>query len=86
MRPIDADALFVDASFFNDELDRAERFYSEEQIKNAPTVDAVEVARGCWTLHNSKSGWVCSNCGERELRTTVYCPNCGAKMEKENEY
>ena len=42
MRLIDADKLEVDASFFNDELDRAERFYSEEQIKNAPTVDAVQ--------------------------------------------
>lgn len=40
MRLIDADALFVDASFFDDDTDRAERFYSEEQINNAPTVNA----------------------------------------------
>lgn len=56
MRLIDADALFVDASFFNDELDRAERFYSEEQIKNAPTVDAVEVVR-CKDCKNWDTTW-----------------------------
>lgn len=44
MRLIDADALFIDGSFFNDELDRAERFYSEEQIKNAPTVNPYQIA------------------------------------------
>lgn len=45
MRLIDADALFVDASFFDDEEDKAFQYVSVEQIHTAPTVDAVEVVR-----------------------------------------
>lgn len=72
MRLIDADALFVDASFFNDELDRAERFYSEEQIKDAPTVDAVEVVR-CKDCENwdGEEHW----CNIRDSYGWDYKPN-----------
>lgn len=65
-------------------------------IRNAPTVDAVEVVRGRW----EKDG-TCSNC--KGLNPTYrankwytqfpdfpgnfyqlnYCPNCGAKMDLE---
>ena len=48
MRLIDVDALIVDASFYDDEVDKAGHgrfYYSVEQISNAPTVDAVEVTR-----------------------------------------
>lgn len=65
MRLIDADALFVDASFFNDELDRAERFYSEEQIKNAPTIAAVEVVRCKECRHRDKEhSYMCTYLGD----------------------
>ena len=48
MRLIDVDALIVDASFYDDEVDKARHgrfYYSVEQISNAPIVDAVEVVR-----------------------------------------
>ena len=56
-------------------------------IKNAPTVDAVEVVRhGRWVKHGRK--WQCTNCkvlmsidGTPKENLLNYCPNCGAKMD-----
>ena len=52
-------------------------------VKNAPTVDAVEVVHGRW-IHKGAWHIECSECkhilahiGEAKN----YCPNCGAKME-----
>ena len=70
----------------------------EDYIENAPTVDANPVVHAHWfTLdpnpHTGKAyKFACSNCEEvvltrrqmpiDELRY-VFCPYCGAKMEKE---
>ncbi len=57
-------------------------------LEKASTVDAVEVVHGRWdrvkffanaTLHH------CSICGQAEIKTYNYCPNCGAKMDGGNE-
>jgi hypothetical protein len=40
---------------------------------------------GQWIMHNSRALWVCTCCGDRNLVTSVYCPNCGARMEEEDE-
>ena len=58
-----------------------------EKLKNAPTVEAVEVVHGKWkTIWNgtdSRGNVVkCSVCGYKKFDTTDhYCPNCGAKMD-----
>ena len=52
---------------------------SIEVIKALPSAEKT----GKWKLHSSKGAWVCSYCKERELRTTDFCPNCGARMVKE---
>lgn len=62
-------------------------------LNGVPTIDAVEVVHGEW-MPNPKIGWgetwVCSICGEKTTSSVMgyprynYCPNCGAKMDKEN--
>ena len=70
-----------------------------EIIKDAPTVDAVEVVHGRWITDQVEAFnplteepylldvLQCSVCGEyfdvSEARN--YCPNCGAKMDGGNE-
>ena len=62
-------------------------------IKNAPTVDAVEVVHGKWAIfedaYMGEYVYQCSVC-KSELVTLEgtqaddlwkYCPNCGAKMD-----
>jgi len=56
-----------------------------------PTVDAVPVKHGKWIYHiddlfPSESTQECSVCHEHECITLChenYCPNCGARMDKE---
>lgn len=60
-----------------------------DDIENAPTVDAVEVVRGRWERRkscHSQTGFVdrCSICQSDLVHLghkTNYCPNCGAKMD-----
>jgi ribosomal protein S27AE len=62
-----------------------------EIVSNSPTIDAVPVKRGMWTFirltdkdwgHKAKE---CSSCGSTffDTRKWNYCPNCGARMDKE---
>ena len=67
-------------------------------IHNAPTVDAVEVVHGRWETNcdpeECEKDFYCSVCEELicDFDTTAlypgencyyYCPNCGAKMDRE---
>ena len=66
---------------FDTECDR-DTAYS--QIKDAPTVDAVEVVHGRWDAvfeYEDFQHAYCSACGKRSEYMTNYCPNCGAKMD-----
>lgn len=89
MRPIDADELHPI------ELDLM-LAVPYEDIKDAPTVDTVEVVHGHWNCNVLFYGThTCSNCGKDPIhydgRTgyveilSDYCPNCGAKMDEVNE-
>lgn len=62
-----------------------------QNIKDMPTVDAVDVAHGRW-IHQeeyirgiSDHQYVCSVCGHLYWNARIpnfkYCPNCGAKMD-----
>ena len=53
-----------------------------EAIEAIPAADVQPVRHGRWI----KRGWstVCSECGEDyAFAKRNYCPNCGAKMDKE---
>ena len=49
-------------------------------ICHAPTADVVEVVHGEWIYNKISQLWECSACHEEEIRTTTYCPHCGADM------
>lgn len=60
-----------------------------EEIKNAPTVEAVPVVRGEWK-YDWLGEYICSNCYERVRVKEVmgepawdWCPACGADMRGE---
>lgn len=55
-----------------------------------PTADVVEVRHGRWIMHiddlfPAESTMECSQCHEEQLLECDdnYCPNCGAKMDEE---
>lgn len=89
MRLIDADA-------FLERMSHTDRVFGVVfDINDAPTVDAVLVVHGRWeynaqTIH-TQSLMRCSICGWWTLDPSVdgayhYCPNCGAKMDLEEEH
>ena len=65
-------------------------FVHRDILKNAPTVEAVEVVHSEWEKFRHPSGTHgirCKNCKEQNGMKKPYCPNCGAKMDggKDNE-
>ncbi len=56
-----------------------------------PTADVVEVKHGKWICNPSDAIEAmftkpkCSECGFESADGGNYCPNCGAKMEREEE-
>ena len=85
MRLIDADALYVEVTEkYKDICGGCYPFnivaYDMAQlVKNAPTIDAVEVVHGRWENVS------CTNCGQVDFSKPNYCPNCGAKMDGERK-
>ena len=82
-RLIDADALIEEAL-----TEGAYGYVDALQIAIAPTVDAVPVRHGQWETNSDRSDTlICSvcKCGfdmwKHDPRN--FCPNCGAKMDKE---
>lgn len=73
---------------FNDEFCRGFAF-AMEFVKQEPTVEAEPVVHGRWIFGtaNHREYMKCSECLHSQTPTGVfvYCPNCGAKMDKENE-
>lgn len=62
------------------------------RIDNAPTIDAEPVMHGKWIEHDDGTVLCeCSECNEKYLLYEEhilgrnFCPNCGAKMDKEGE-
>lgn len=66
-------------------------YVTHEDISNAPTVDAEPVRHGRWKRTNSYPNIIfCSECGEpfeksNSIECWNYCPNCGARMDVQNE-
>lgn len=57
-----------------------------ECIINAPTVDAAPVRHGRWIKFRKGIDWQCSECNYSTDYNIArnYCPNCGARMDKED--
>lgn len=60
-------------------------------VEGMPAADVVPVVHGEWLLRHEGYGhyWECSSCHKNPCiyvtKDTRYCPNCGAKMDKEDE-
>lgn len=58
-----------------------------DRIKSAPVTDVVEVRHGRWRVRKAiifddeLIGYNCSECNTTWDTDTIYCPNCGAKMD-----
>lgn len=68
------------ASFFN---------HCANMIEKLPAVDAEPVRHGKWVCHEDDimSWYECSLCGCEafDVHGANYCPNCGAKMDLEDD-
>lgn len=70
-------------------LTNSEYFAHDDLMRAIPAADVAEVRHGRWgeyesyPLTPSLNGYPCMACGQHEQRTTNYCPNCGAIMDKE---
>ena len=83
MRLIDADALIEEAL-----TEGAYGYVDALQIAIEPTVDAALVRHGQWETNSDRPDTlICSVCKCRfdmwKHDPHNYCPNCGAKMDKE---
>lgn len=81
-RYIDADAA----------VKRFEELHGSENIETQPTADVQEVKRGHWIYPDDyQIACTCSCCGwngllyESDVGDMPYCPNCGAKMNGQEE-
>lgn len=62
--------------------------FNPKYLNELPAVDAVPVVHGRWVYEDGDPATIpCSVCNYRVMRynNTKYCPNCGAKMDKEGE-
>lgn len=83
MRLIDADALLKALNEKGVEY----RAHINAEIMNAPTIDTDPVRHGKWENGTDNTEYKeCSLCGWVHDVLTYgnnYCPNCGARMDKE---
>lgn len=89
MRLIDADAIKYTARFtdYADGRMTSDAVITKCEIDSMPTVDPVQ--HGRWIDHQYKEfpigRYECSVCGARHDMPWDYCPNCGAKMDGDEE-
>ena len=53
-----------------------------EKIAALPAADVQPVKHGRWILENNLS-YSCSVCGVPQWNISMFCPDCGAKMDGE---
>jgi len=87
MRPIDADKI-LEAHKFETKLIGKDWTIDDlaAVIESAPTLDVIPIVHGQWINIPDKPEWdqkMCSICGDYFCCQGNYCPNCGAKMDKE---
>lgn len=89
MKLIDADELEKEWTIASPEPYSTDAAEVLDSIRGAPTVDAVPVVHGRWTVKEGLiENAICSNCGrhfQAYYEEYHYCPRCGAKMDLEDE-
>ena len=60
-----------------------------DYIDSEPAADVAEVVHGRWIWNEEgeidwEQFYRCSNCGDKEYWESNFCPNCGAKMDLED--
>lgn len=104
MRLIDADELekelekmtqdFLDDKTIQGDFCAGVTVEMLEEVRKAPTIDAVPVTHGHWVEKELFIPWCdddvdvfyeCSCCGTESGGTSPYCPNCGARMDEVSE-
>ena len=91
MRLIDADALIKVLRIQEDEWETPDETWMPESdygrvIKSMPTIDPVK--HGRWNGgadEDQDEVYICSECGEVLYWKANYCPNCGARMDGDEE-
>lgn len=57
-------------------------------VEQTPAAEVAEVRHGRW-ISTGVISCKCSDCGKLQLKSHAddsnYCPNCGARMDKEDE-
>lgn len=59
-----------------------------EEVDDTPAADVVEVRHGRWKTIDKGHyfyDWECSVCGGSGRADYLFCPNCGARMDGEEE-
>ena len=87
------DKKYIDADFLKQKISREwdmQELYLPvhffEAIDDLPAADVQEVRHGYWKERMSTLSSVkCSECGNSHEYDTAYCPNCGARMDGEEE-
>ena len=83
---------YVEREALLDALDKDDMlmsFWVRKTITDAPSVDVKPVVHGKW-LYAGHDGWSyyirCTACNSLfgNMTKFKYCPNCGAKMDKED--
>ena len=56
-----------------------------DKIKSIPAADVAEVRHGRWLCvdTDTEQFFLCNRCKKKEYWESNYCPNCDAKMDKE---
>lgn len=88
MKLIDADELEKVWTIASPEPYSTDAAEVLDSIRGAPTVDAVPVVHGQWNDSYDGITPYCSVCGHSHrlmVRKPNYCPNCGGKMDLEDE-
>lgn len=90
MRPIDADKLEKDLmDMAHNELMpdyfRQMCMSMAERVSKEPTIEAEPVRHGYWIAQDEgRTRYMCSECKSKNHGGyEKYCPNCGARMDKE---
>lgn len=83
MRLIDADAL---KEYLYEKIFGA-KGKIDAWVDAQPTIEAEPVRHGRWMMYATPDDhniwFACSLCNAAQNKESTYCPNCGARMDKE---